>query len=135
MNAVHHLQSNSEAIIRHVDLFIWLDIIFGYESDPGTFIAKLNLALDLCRERGMKLNPSNCEFCVRVAQFYTRLIDSTGAKFNQLNNSGITSMADLNADDALMELVSGEKLMRTKLRFSKLIDLLHTLLESKYTLH
>ena len=58
-NAVSYFQSSMEAMFGHIDILIWLDDMLGYAEDSKTLLEKLRLVFDICRKRGLKINPED----------------------------------------------------------------------------
>lgn len=49
-----------EAMFGHVDLLIYLDDLLGYAKDTALLLEKLRAVFQVCRNRGLKLNPAKC---------------------------------------------------------------------------
>ncbi len=71
-----------ESVFSHLDLLIWLDDMLGYAPDADRLVATLKAVLDICLEKGLKLNPLKCDLAAVHVPFCGRLIDSKGIKFH-----------------------------------------------------
>lgn len=135
-NAVAYFQSSMEAMFGHVDLLIYLDDLLGYAKDTFSLLKKLHAVFEVCRDRGLKLNPAKCNLITDEVQFCGRIINKKGVRFHPRQYEALTNMSAPTTIGALMELVHGANWMRSAIPlFSKLIAPLHDLLEKNYTLH
>ncbi len=99
-------------------------------------VATLKAVFDICLKKGLKLNPLKCDLGAINVPFSGRVIYSKGIKFHPRQYEALTSMEPPTTVGALMELVHGANWMRTAIpRFAELIDPLHNLLESQYSMH
>ncbi len=110
--------------------------MLGYASDAGRLVATLKAVFDIGLENGLKLNPLKCDLAAVNVLFCGRLIYSKGIKFHPRQYEALASMEPPTTVGALMELVHGANWMRTAIpRLSELIEPLHNLLESQYSMH
>ncbi len=125
-----------ESQFSHLDLLICLDDMLGYASDADRLVATLKDVFDICLEKGQKVDPLKCDLAAINVPFCGRIIDSKGVKFHPRQGEALTSMEPPTTVGALMELGHGANWMRTAIpRFSELIEPLHNLLESQYSMH
>ncbi len=125
-----------EALFSHLNLLMWLDDMLVYAEDADTLIATFKSVLTICREKGLKLNPCKCDLMDPKVHFCGRIIDAEGVTFHPRHHEALTSMEAPTTVGALMELVHGANWMKTVIpHFSELIEPLHNLLETQYSLH
>ena len=135
-NAVAYFQSSMEALFGHLDILIYLDDLLGYASDEKILLAKLRSVFEVCKQRGLKLNPVKCQLVTKEVQFWGRTINQKSIKFHPRQYEALTNMSMPTTIGALMELVHGANWMRTAIpNFSQLILPLHELHEANYTKH
>lgn len=133
-NAVAYFQSSMEAMFGHLDLLIYLDDLLGYAADTSTLLEKLRSVFEICRQRGLKLNPEKCQLLTDIVQFCGRIINKDGFKFHPRQYEALTNMQPPTTIGALMELVHSANCMRNAIpSFSKQIAPLHDLLEENYS--
>ena len=106
-NTVACFQSSGEALFGHLDLLIYLDDLLGYASDEKILLAKLRSVFEVCKEKGLKLNPSKCQLVTNEVQFCGRIINKKGTKFHPRQYEALTNMSMSTTVGALMELVHG----------------------------
>ncbi len=80
-NSFSYFQSNMESLISHLDLLNWLDDMLGYAKNADRRFATLKAVLDICLEKGLKLNPRKCNLAAANVHLRGRIIDSMGIKF------------------------------------------------------
>ena len=59
-------------------LLIWLDDLLGYEKTEDGLLELLQKVLQVCEEKGLKLNPKKCSFYKKEAKWCGRIISSDG---------------------------------------------------------
>lgn len=135
-NAVAYFQSSMESLFGHLDLLIYLDDLLGYAMDKQLLLEKLRSVFEVCKSKGLKLNPVKCQVITDEVHFCGRIINKRGVKFHPRQYEALTNMTAPTTVGALMELVHGANWMRTAIpNFSQLISPLHDLLELNYAKH
>ncbi len=79
-----------EAMFSDLNLPIWLCDTLGYAEDADTLIATLESVLTICREKGLKLNPRNCDLMATKVQFCGPTIDAKNVTFNPCHYEALT---------------------------------------------
>jgi hypothetical protein len=69
-------------------LLAWLDDVLGYANDEDALFNLLDRTLATCQKRGLKLNPSKCEFFKREVRWCGRIISKSGVKHDPVRNIG-----------------------------------------------
>ena len=135
-NAVSYFQSSMDAMFSHIAILIFLDDILGYGHEPNALVEKLRAVFAVCKEKGLKLNPSKCDLATDEVLFCGRIINKNGIRFHPRQYEALTNMNTPKTVGELMQLVHGANWMRTEIpNFSKLIQPLHQLFESNYILY
>lgn len=102
-----------EAMCGHLDLLIYLDDLLGYAAGTTNLLDRLSSFLAVCKEKGLKINPTKCKMVTNEVQFCGKIINKDVVKFHPGRYEALTNMQEPNTIGALMELVHGENWIRT----------------------
>lgn len=102
-----------EALFGHLELLNYLNDILGYAKDTSLLLEKLRFVFEVCKAKGLKLNPAKCQLVTNEVQFCRRTINKHGVKFHPRQYETLANMSVPTTIGALMELVHGANWMRT----------------------
>ncbi|GMF55193.1 unnamed protein product [Phytophthora fragariaefolia] len=82
-NSVAYVQSTVQEMFGdrfNNGLLNWIDDLLGYVETPEELLRILRRVLDICEEKGLKLNPKKCKLFMTEALWCGRVVSSEGVR-------------------------------------------------------
>ncbi|POM74204.1 Hypothetical protein PHPALM_8883 [Phytophthora palmivora] len=102
-------------------LMIWIEDLLGYEDSDQGLLVLLRKVLQVCADKGLKLNPKKCNFYLREALWCGRMVSGDGIRHDPARIEALTNFPEPTTDQELQQFVCALNWMRTSLpAFNKL---------------
>ena len=104
-----------EMFAKHLykGLMVWLDDVLGYEESEEKLLCLLAATLEICQERGLKLNPAKCDFYKKEVKWCGRIISASGVKHDPNRIEALCGLAEPTNGKELQQFICAMNWMRT----------------------
>ena len=93
-------------------LLVWLDDLLGYQHNQSGLLGALGAVLEICTVKGLKLHPKKCQFYVKEAKWYGRIISGSGVKHDPMRIDALRQLPVLVTGADLQQYVCEINWMR-----------------------
>lgn len=135
-NSVGYVPSTVQEMFAEVfndGLMIWIDDLLGYEDGDERLLVLLKKVLQICADKGLKLNGKKCSFYLREALWCGRVVSRKGVRYDLARIDALTKLPAPTTGQELQQFVCALNWMRTSLpSFKKLVDPLVKMMEAVY---
>lgn len=114
-------------------LMAWLDDVLGYEVNEKKLLCLLEATLEICEERGLKLNPAKCEFYKEEVKWCGRIISASGVKHDPKRIDALCELAEPKNGKELQQYICAMNWMRSSIPgYNRLVGPMQQCMEAVY---
>ncbi|KAG6613370.1 uncharacterized protein IUM83_17047 [Phytophthora cinnamomi] len=115
-------------------LLIGLDDLLGYHKTEVGLLTLLEKVLEICAQKGLKLNPKKCKLFAKEVVWCGRVVSAGGVKQDPRRVQALVDLPSPTTGQELQQFLCALNWMRTAIPdYNKLVQPLMDLMEHVYT--